>query len=91
MPSAAKRCREPRQDGAHCQSPTVAATGYYFAHDPEADTARQEPRQDGGRNSATAVRLRGLLPPRLVPVYETLETVQDEVHTGTCGPQQPAR
>ena len=28
------------------------------------------------------------MPPRLMPVYETLETVLDEVHTGTCSPRQ---
>ena len=88
MPSAAKRCQGRRQDGALCQSPAVAATGYCFAHDPEAEAARQDARQAGGRNSAKAVRLRGLMPPRLVPVYDTLETVLDEVHTGTCSPQQ---
>ena len=66
MPSVPKRCQGRRQDGAACQSPAVAATGYCFAHDPEA--ARQDARQAGGRNSAKAVRLRGLLPPRLVPV-----------------------
>ena len=28
------------------------------------------------------------MPPRLMPVYETLETVLAEVHTGTCSPRQ---
>ena len=40
MPSAAKRCQGRRRDGAACQSPAVAATGYCFAHDPEAEAAR---------------------------------------------------
>ena len=88
MPSAPKRCRGQRLDGAPCQSLAVGATGYCFAHDPAAAAARREARQQGGRHSAKAVRLRGLMPPRLVPVYETLETVLTEVHTGTCSPQQ---
>ena len=42
----------------------------------------------GGKNSARATRLRGLVPPRLMPVYDRLEKALEEVHGGEIESKQ---
>ena len=78
-----KRCSERRRDGQPCKALVLSDSPYCFAHDPERDAERVEARRKGGRNSAGIIRMRGLVPPRLVPVYETLERALAQVHDGT--------
>ena len=49
---------------------------------------RLEARARGGKNSARAARLRRLVPPRLIPVYDRLEKALEEVHTGELESKQ---
>jgi len=55
---------------------------YCWAHDPELAEKRAEVRRRGGRNSAKAARLRALVPPRLLPIFDQLEAALTEVHDG---------
>lgn len=57
-------------------------------HDPERAQARAEARRRGGANRAGVVRLRRLVPPRLIPVFDKLEQALSEVHDGTLKPGQ---
>lgn len=49
---------------------------------------RREARAKGGRNSARVLRLQGLIPPRLMPVYDRLEKALGEVHSGNLESKQ---
>jgi hypothetical protein len=62
--------------------------GYCFSHPPASEEKRREARAKGGKNSARAARLRGLVPPRLLPVYDKLGTALDQVHTGEIESKQ---
>lgn len=83
-----KRCIARRRDGKPCSALALGASPYCFAHDPERESERIEARRKGGRNSASLARIRGLLPPRLLPVYETLERALAQVHDGTLEPRR---
>ncbi len=87
MQTKPKRCISQRLDGKPCQAP--ATVGHYcFAHDPGGAARREQARRKGGQNSRKIVRLRGLVPPRLVAVYDRLEDALSEVHGGTLDPRQ---
>ena len=86
--SIRKQCTARRRDGQRCMAPALGAGEFCYAHDPDRARERAEARSKGGRNKATIIRLRGLVPPRLVTVYETLETALAEVHDGTLEPRQ---
>lgn len=77
------KCTATRKDGSPCKSFAVL-NGLCVGHQPGAQQARAK----GGLNSSRAARLRGLIPPRLVPVYDKLETALTEVHTGQLEPKQ---
>ena len=81
-------CQGQRRDGRPCTSPLVGADGFCFAHSPMRVAERQAAQQRGGQHRASVVRLRGLMPPRLVPVFERLERALEEVHDGTLKPGQ---
>ena len=87
-PSEPKRCEATRRDGSPCAGFALPGTSFCFAHDPERQAARAAARRKGGRNSAKVIRLRGLIPPRLLPVYETLEAALQEVHDGKLDPRR---
>ncbi len=53
-----------------------------------APSVGQEARARGGKNSAKVARLRLLVPPRLMPVYDRLETALEEVYGGTLESKQ---
>jgi hypothetical protein len=79
-PTAERRtCAGVRRDGQPCQSRVVSDGTYCYVHSPAHSEARAEARRRGGRNRSSAVRLRGLVPPRLVAVYDRLEQALDEV------------
>ena len=83
-----KRCLAPRKDGQPCPVTVLVDGRYCFAHSPKLHAGRTEARRRGGRNRATAVRLRGLMPPRLAPVFDRLEAALEETHTGELDPKQ---
>ena len=87
MTSDPKRCEAARKNGAPCQAPALPGSRFCFAHDPERAQARVEARKRGGHNSAKVVRLRGLAPPRLVPIFDQLERALVEVHDGELDPK----
>lgn len=82
-----KRCKSLNRNGEPCQGYAMA-DGYCFSHSPELEEKRLEARTKGGRNSAKSVRLRGLVPPRLVSVYDKLEAALSEVHSGELASKQ---
>lgn len=86
--SEAKRCAGTRRDGSPCQAPVLGQGTYCFAHAPDQAEKRAAARQRGGRHSASLVRLRHLVPPKLLTVYEQLEAALQEVHDGTLPPSR---
>jgi hypothetical protein len=86
--SIPKHCAGVRKDGQPCQGPVLDGGDWCFAHDPKRAAERQAARQRGGHNRGAVVRLRGLVPPRLVPVFERLEQALAAVHDGTLKPGQ---
>lgn len=88
MPSDPKRCVSTRRGGSPCGAAPLPGSAYCFAHDPEKAAERAAARERGGRNSAAIVRMRGLVPPRLVGVYDRLEKALADVETGALDPKQ---
>src|SRR5687767_12346079 len=82
------QCTGQRRDGQPCRAPALPDSPYCFAHCPERAAARQAAYQRGGQNRANLRRLRRLVPPRLVTVYEQLEVALGEVHDGRLDPKQ---
>lgn len=85
-PTEPKRCAGTRRDGQPCHAVAVTAE-HCFVHDPARAADREAARRRGGRNSSKIVRLHGLLPPRLRPVFEKLESALSEVHDGKLSPR----
>ena len=81
-----KRCKSKTRTGEPCRG-FAMEDGYCFSHSPALEKKRLEARAKGGKNSARAARLRGLVPPRLIPVFDRLEKALVEVHTGELGKQ----
>ena len=73
MTTEGNRCRARRKDGQPCGAPGLRGGGYCFTHSPATAEARITARQRGGANSAKIIRLRSLIPPRLLGAYELLE------------------
>lgn len=86
-PTVPNRCRATRRDGAPCSAPALGS-GWCFAHDPDLAAQRAAARKSGGKNSSKIVRLRGLVPPRLVNVYDKLEQALGDVESGQLDPKQ---
>jgi hypothetical protein len=85
-----KRCSAHRRDGQPCAAAPLPDSAYCFAHDPQRAEQRDQARRRGGANSAKVVRLRGLMPPRLVPIFDELEAALGEVHAGELDPKRAA-
>ena len=83
-----KRCTATRKDGQPCTAPVLDGSTYCFAHSPERAEEREQARRKGGASTASSARLRGLVPPRLLSVYDTLESALQEVHDGSLDPKQ---
>jgi len=81
------RCKSTTRKGEPCRG-FVLGDGYCFSHSPALVTKRLEARARGGKNSARSARLRCLVPPRLMPVYDRLERALGEVHTGELESKQ---
>jgi hypothetical protein len=79
-------CAAIRRDGQPCAAPALPRSPFCFAHDPERAEQRTAARSRGGHNRANVVRLRGLAPARLLPIYDRLERALAEVHDGTLEP-----
>ncbi len=88
MTTNPNQCESTRRDGGRCKAPALPNRPFCFAHDPALQERRQEARKRGGKNRADIVRLRGLAPPRLLPIFDTLEAALREVHAGDITPQQ---
>jgi len=80
-------CRGIRRDGTRCQARPLPGSVWCFSHDPDRTAQRDAGRRKGGRNRSNQARLRGLVPPRLVAVYDRLEAALEEVHDGTLDPR----
>lgn len=81
MATEHNRCKSKTRSGEQCQC-FALEDGYCFAHSPIVEQKRRETRAKGGRNSTRIIRLQGLGPLRLRPVYELLEKALQEVHSG---------
>lgn len=57
-------------------------------HDPTRAEERDDARRRGGTNSSNIARLHGLVPPRLLAIFDALETAMTEVHNGGLDPRQ---
>lgn len=86
--SERKRCVARNRDGSACGSFSLPGSDFCFSHDPDRQAERAEARRRGGLNSAKVIRLRGLIPPRLMPIYDQLEAAMSEVHDGDLDPRR---
>ena len=80
-------CRSPARDGSPCKARALQ-DGYCFSHSPALAVKRTAARSKGGSNSAKSVRLRALVPPRLIPVFDKLEAALTEIYEGKLSPSQ---
>ncbi len=83
-----ERYESPRRDGRPCQGLALPGRQYCFNHDPALVERRLQGQRKGGAHSAKIIRLRSLVPPRLVPIFDTLESALGEVHSGDLDPKQ---
>lgn len=79
-------CEGTRRDGKPCAAQALPSDPYCWAHSEKLKAEREAARSEGGKHSAKAARLQKLMPPRLVPIFETLETALTEVHDGKITP-----
>ena len=85
-----KLCKGIRKDGSPCQGNGLDQyDGYCIAHGPTPEQAHQW-RSEGGKNSATAVRLDKRIPERLKYLHDILETGLKQVLDGTLSPSRYA-
>ena len=76
-----RTCKARTKDGQPCWG-RRHPSGYCVAHDPALNQKREAGRVNGGRNSSRVARLEKLMPRRLRPVYDRLETALKDVHEG---------
>lgn len=88
--SIAKQCDATKRDGQRCRAPVQSEAPYCYTHDPARAVERDAARRAGGRNRANAVRLRALVPPRLSPIFDRLESALARVDCGELDPRQAA-
>ncbi len=81
------RCKSTTSTGNPCKG-LALRDGYCFSHSPSLEEKRDQARSQGGKNSAKIARLRSLVPPRLIEVYDKLENALGEVHQGKLNPGQ---
>ncbi len=86
-PTDGPACSAPTKTGKPCRG-RPAESGYCFAHDPATKDKREAARVKGGENSSHAARLEKLLPSRLRPTFDRLETAIKEVHEGRLDPRR---
>ncbi len=87
-PSISKHpCSATRRDGQPCTAPALGAGLLCFAHSPAVRGAREEARRKGGRNRSNTSRARALTPPRLGPIFATLEDALAGVLSGDVDPR----
>lgn len=85
-PTGQPRCKGVKANGHRCQS-FQGRSGFCYFHDPRISQAdKQAQRARGGTNSSRVARMERMLPPRLRPVFERLETAMVEVVDGTLSP-----
>ena len=82
IPQNPQHCPATRKDGRQCTA-AAGPSGRCIGHSPEA----QEARRQGGYGRSRAARAGKLLPVRLRPVAEILETALKEVHEGKLDPR----
>ena len=82
IPTERQRCRATRKDGSLCRG-WAQADGLCVGHSPGAKAARVK----GGQHSSKKARADKLLPLRLRPILERLETALGEVHEGELDPR----
>jgi len=82
-------CVGKRRDGSPCQAPATIGP-YCIGHAPGLADKRQEARRQGGRNKANNIRLSKLMPLRLLPIFQRLETALAELHAGELDPRAGA-
>jgi hypothetical protein len=87
MATERERCTATRRDGSPCRGDAIHG-GQCFAHSDALQRARREGQRKGGRNSAKVTRLRALVPPRLLTVYDQLEAALADVLDGSLDPKQ---
>ena len=80
------RCRAIKKSGVPCSARAVRQ-GYCFGHAPDLEEKRQEARRRGGSSTSRAARAGKLLPIRLRPVADALESAIGEVHRGELDPR----
>jgi len=81
------RCKSKTRTGKPCRG-FALGDGYCFSHSPGLEKKRLEARALGGKNSARSARLKRLVPPRLIPIYDRLESALVEVHDGKLESKQ---
>lgn len=79
-------CKATRKDGHPCHAPAIR-DGLCFGHSPALAEKASQARITGGKNRAKSERLRRLVPPRLIPLFDKLENALDEVHDGELEPR----
>jgi len=79
-------CKATRKDGQPCNAPGIR-DGYCFSHSPALAEKASQARLLGGQHKAKSERLRRLVPPRLMPLFNKLESALDEVHDGELEPR----
>ena len=84
LPTVGQRlCIATKKDGTPCRAPARVGP-YCVGHAPGANEARRK----GGFNSSKQARLNAMLPIRLKPVFELLETALQEVYSGELEPRK---
>ena len=79
-------CPGTRRDGSSCRA-TPQLTGWCFRHDPDREADRREASAKGGKNKSNVVRVRQLVPDRLIGTFDMLEKALGEVHDGSLDPK----
>ena len=78
-----QRCPAAKKDGSPCTA-RAGPNGFCVGHGPNSNEARRR----GGQATSRAARAGKLLPSRLRPILERLETALEQVHTGKLLPAQ---
>jgi hypothetical protein len=88
MTTNRNQCTATTRAGQPCPATPQANSAWCYMHDPDRADERDEARQRGGSNRSNVARLRGLVPPRLLTIFDALEQALTEVHDGALDPRQ---
>ena len=83
-----RTCTATRRDSHPCTAPVLGDGRQCWAHDPTLAEQCAEKRRLGGQNRSTAKRLAKLMPARLVPIWDQLETALAATLAGELAPRQ---